>query len=187
VEIKGYKAFNKDHTNRYGVPFEEGKSYHADGPIRFGNNGCGFHMCVHLSDVFRFFDPKNVDVAAVTASGTFDEGEYDDWQEPYYDMYAVSDIHIDKFLSREEILEIMMNASASDIVKFMATFDITDEEALMLLRANRYKDCLEKLKKAYLYYLKGINVYFMEKEDCERVLRKVLVDGQDSNQRSKGK
>ena len=44
MEINGYKAFNKDRTNRYGKPFEEGKKYHARGSISFGNSGHGSHM-----------------------------------------------------------------------------------------------------------------------------------------------
>ena len=55
-EVKGYKAFNKDKTNRYGLPFTEGVTYKVGGDISFGNAGNGFHMCTHLSDVFRYFD-----------------------------------------------------------------------------------------------------------------------------------
>lgn len=35
----GYKCFNSDLTNRYGSKFEVGKTYHAKGDIKFGNNG----------------------------------------------------------------------------------------------------------------------------------------------------
>ena len=49
MEIKCYKAFNKDRTNRYGMKFEEGKAYHTDGDIKCGLiyeafNGNGFQV-----------------------------------------------------------------------------------------------------------------------------------------------
>ena len=187
MEIKGYKAFNLDHTNRYGMPFEEGKDYHVDGKIKFGNNGNGFHMCTHLSDVFRYFDPEYIDVASVIGSGEYDEGEDETWSEPYYDMYAVSDIHIEKFLTRDEIIDIISKSSSSDIVKFFATFKPTKKEGMQILFGNREQYNHDKAVSAYLYYLEGVNVYAFSSEEKGRILKKVLNDGQDSNQRSKGK
>ena len=188
MEIKGYKGFKSNKTNRYGKPFIEGEDYHKDGPISFGNNGHGFHMCKHLSDVFRFFDPNDIVVASVIGSGEVAEGEYDDWEEPYLDMYAVSDIHIEKFLTREEIIEIMKGSSASDVVKFIATFNVTDEEAFDIVRACNSRDFDNKAKKAYLYYIKKFNIHAVEDyRESKKILEKVLDNGQDSNQRGKGK
>ncbi len=187
MEIKGYKAFNGNHTNRYGMPFLEGRDYHVDGPISFGNNGNGFHMCVHLSDVFRFFAPNDITVAEVVGSGEIQEGSMDDWVESYFDMYSVSDIHISKFLSREEIIEKMANASSSDIIKFFATFKVSEEEALRVLRGNVDKYNHNRALMAYLYYVKGINIYAFSDEEKTQYLKKVLDYGQDSNQRGKGK
>ena len=42
-EVRGYKAFNIDATNRYGKPFTEGETYQVEGEIKFGNDGNGFH------------------------------------------------------------------------------------------------------------------------------------------------
>ena len=56
MEIKGYKAFNEDFTNRYNRVFKEDKSYHTDGEISFGLNGKGFHFCKRLEDTLRYFD-----------------------------------------------------------------------------------------------------------------------------------
>lgn len=187
MEIKGYKAFNKDHTNRYGRLFEEGKDYHQDGHISFGNHGHGFHMCVHLSDVFRFFDPDDIDVARVTGYGEMAEGEYDDWDEPYYDMYAVSDIHIDKFLTREEIIDIISKSSGSDMVKFFATYKPTEEEGIRILRGGRDKYDYFRAAKAFLYFIKHLDVYRLRYEEQEEVVKKVLSNGQDNSKGSKGK
>ena len=176
MEIKGYKAFNKNRTNRYGMLFEEGKNYHIDGPISFGNNGNGFHMCVHLSDVFRYFDPNDIEVALVIGSGNYDTGEDDTWEEPYYEMYSVSDLQIIRFLSREEIIDIMSHSSSSDIVKFFATFTPSEEEALQILRGNRNQFDHDKAVSAFLYYFKGINVYGLNYSDKARVLQKTIID-----------
>ena len=179
MEIMGYKAFNKNRTNRYGKSFEEGKSYHIEGPISFGDKGHGFHMCVHLSDVFRYFDPNDIDVALVIGSGEYASGEDETWSEPYYEMYSVSDIKIVKFLSREEIIDIMSHSSSSDIVKFFATFKPTEEEALQILKGNKSQYDHEKAVEAYLYYFKGINVYKLDYIERTRVLQKTMISKQD--------
>ena len=186
MEIKGFKGFKDGNLNRYGKPFQEGESYHIDGPISFGNNGNGFHMCTHLSDVFRYFDPEEVVVAEVTGSGECVLEDLEDWSEPYYDMYAVSDIRIDKFLSRKEIIDRMCDASSSDVKKFFATYNPTEDEAIRILRGNRGRLEHDKALAAFLYYIKGVNVYEMKFEDRVKVLKKVLDNGQDSNQRSEG-
>lgn len=177
MEIMGYKAFNKNRTNRYGKTFEEGKAYHIDGPISFGNNGNGFHMCTHLSDVFRYFDPRDIDVAFVIGSGRYVLSEDETWAEPYYGMYSVSDIQIKKFLTREEIIDIISKSSSSDVVKFFATFNPTDEEAIQILKGNKIQFDHEKALAAYLYYFKGINVYGLDYDDRTRVLKKTMDDG----------
>ena len=51
MEVKGYKAFNKGLTNRYGRKFEIGKQYSLDGKISFGNDGNGFHFCKNIEEV----------------------------------------------------------------------------------------------------------------------------------------
>ena len=51
--------FNDDLTNRYGTKFEVGKTYHANGDIKFGNDGNGFHMCKNIEDTLRYFDAFN--------------------------------------------------------------------------------------------------------------------------------
>lgn len=186
MEIKGYKGFNSNKTNRYGKPFIEGEDYHVDGPISFGNNGNGFHMCTHLSDVFRFFDPNDVVVARVIGSGDVAEGEYDDWDEPYFDMFSVSDIHIEKFLTREEIIDIMSKSSASDMVKFFATYNPTEEEGIRILRGGRDNYDYFRAAKAYLYFLKHFDIYSLKYDQQNEVVKKVLEYGQDNSKGRKG-
>lgn len=184
MEVRGYKALFADKTDRNGVLYEEGKDYHTDAPVDKG----GMLVCAHLSDVFRNFDPENVSVAEVTASGDLMEFSNHDGQESYTDLYLASDLHVEKFLSREEIMDIMKSAYPSDVVKFFATYNPTDEEAFEILRSCNSKDHENRAKMAYLYFIKHINVYAVKDlEDKKRILEKVLDNGQDSNQRSKGK
>ena len=43
--IDGYKALKHDLTNNYGMKFEENKTYHVQGKIKYGTVGNGFHFC----------------------------------------------------------------------------------------------------------------------------------------------
>ena len=65
-DVKGYKAFNKDSTNRYGKPFTEGGTYSIFGKLQFGNDGNGYHMCTSLCDVFRYVNAVEDDVLVET-------------------------------------------------------------------------------------------------------------------------
>ena len=170
MEIKGYKAFNVDKTNRYGKPFEEGKTYHTDEDIKFTKTG--FHMCKHLSDVFRYFKGLDVVVAEVTGSGKYEEMDLDDWFPPYYEMYAVSDITINKFLSRNEIIELMLNASEYDVIKFIQTFDLTIEEGKLF--ANKFINKKDILKALIYYVFKDENAYTIPYNEESSYIKKYL-------------
>ena len=130
-EVKGYKAFNKDKTNRYGVPFMEGATYKVSGEISFGNNGNGFHMCTYLSDVFRYFNSDDVVVAQVVGRG--DRVKYDDEYEGYYDMYSVRELYINRFMSREEVISRMLNDNSINVIKFIKTFKMSSAEKIEFL------------------------------------------------------
>lgn len=180
--IRGYKAFHKDKTNRYGKVFEEGKTYSVENPISFGNTGNGYHICTHLSDVFRYFDTahEEVLVAEVTGRGKFKQ--YDDEYYGYYDMYSFEEITIERFLSREEIIQMMLHSTEHDIKKFIWTFHLNPEEKITFFETFFHNktlcDCI-------LYYQFGIDtIYEIPLEERETVVRKVLKYGQNYNKRS---
>lgn len=103
--IHGYKAFNDDHTNRYGVLFEEGMTYKTEGKVSFGVNSTGgFHMCKRPEDTLRYFIGLENDPVIAEVIGSGDYAEYEDDYNGYYDMYAVERLTIKRFLSREELL-----------------------------------------------------------------------------------
>lgn len=126
MEIKGYKCFNKDFTNRYGRKFSIGQIYVAPGIIKFGNNGNGFHICKNMEDTFRYYDTSNIIVCEVIGSGNY--VEYSDEYNEYFDMYSVEKLEIIRKLSREEIIEEGLNLNEIRVKRFLSTFKLTQEE-----------------------------------------------------------
>ena len=122
----GYKSFNADMTNRYGMKFEVGKIYMACGPIKFGNNGNGFHMCKNMEDTFRYFDSTNIAVCEVNGYGK--KVKYEDDYYGFYDMYAVEKLEILKLLKRKEILDYMLKLYPERVMRFIQLFKLYDDE-----------------------------------------------------------
>lgn len=157
MKIEGYKAFNKDYTNRYGLLFKKSQEYLSCGPLEFGilsNNG--FHMCKYLADVFRYFDSDNCVVAKVLGSGNYKE--YNDEYYGYYDMYVVEKIKIVKFLTRREIIDTIYQDNIFNIIKFLKTFKLNNQEKLNFLKI--YEDNIEIIKHL-LYYQFGQKDIFL--------------------------
>ncbi len=185
MKIEGYKAFNIDKTNRYGKSFVEGETYHIEGKVKFGSFGCGFHLCTELADVFRYVD-DNVLVAKVTGSGNC--LRYDDEYYGYYDMYVVSTITINKFLTREEIINLMLYDNGFNIEKFLATFRLNEQEKVLFWEkfSGDYR-----LSRFLLYFQFGFKQAFdrdalLTSEEILKLKRR-LEDGQNNNKGSKGK
>lgn len=130
--IRGYKCFNKGLTNRYGKKFELMHLYHADGEIKFGNNGNGFHICKNLEDTLRYFDAMNeeVDICYVECFGNCDKR--DDEYYGYYDMYAVEYLFLTKLLTREDILNYALKLDEFRICRLVSLYKFTPEEIKIL-------------------------------------------------------
>jgi hypothetical protein len=187
MKVNGYKCFNKDKTNRYGMPFEEGKTYTVDGPIVFGNDGNGYHMATHLSDVFRYFDTENDNFTVAKVTGMDECVAFDDDYNAYYDMYACKTIRINHFMSREEIIDEMLKCNIPyQLTNFFRTFYLTYEEKVLFARKFRNNAEVIKSLLFYQFHYDRVFVEFGYQVDPEQ-LEKVLTDGQDSNQRGKGK
>lgn len=151
--IKGYKAFNIDHTNNYGKLFKEGLIYHSDKNIKYGTNGIGFHFAKNLEDTLRF-QLKNNDtltnpaIAKVIGFGNIIES-FDDYY-GYYDLYVCENILIKKFLTREEIIEYAIKLNSIKMERFVSLYKLSDDE--IKLFESRYKN----VDMAILYYQKNI-------------------------------
>ena len=183
-EVKGYKAFNCDATNRYGMPFTEGQTYRVEGEISFGNRGNGFHMCTALSDVFRYVNATEEDVLVAEVTGRGDYAKIDDNYYGYYDMYAFREITIDRFLTRDEIIQKMLDSSKHQVNKFLSTCKLRESEAIKFAR--KFRNDFDVIK-TLLYYHFGYPEIYKTTRDVNEYLRLVLRDGQDNNKRRKGK
>lgn len=149
MEIKGYKAFNKDRTNRYGKRFEEHTIYQVEGPPSFGNKGHGIHFCKRLEDTLRYVpaDEEEVSIAEITSLGSVAQS-FDDYY-GYYDLYSGNKVRIDRFLPREEIINMFLELPTPRVKRFLQTFLLTEEE-IKLFQA-RFKGT-DEIELALAYY-----------------------------------
>lgn len=136
--VHGYKAFNKDFTNRHGEKFEVGKTYIDSSNISFGNDSeGGFHMCSNLEDTLKFVPAfeEDVVVCEVTGSGKIVEGDrFEDDYYGFYDMYSVERLTIDKVLSRKEVVDSFLNMStisSERICRFVQFYKLHEDEEEM--------------------------------------------------------
>lgn len=155
MEILGYKAFNSDFTNNYGIKFEVGKIYLAKGKIKFGTNG--FHMCKNIEDTFRYFDALNneIKICKVKGSGKIIES-YDDYNE-YYDIFAVSKLEILKLLSHKEVVDMGISLSDPRVERFISGYKLTKEEIEMFKEKFYYSDRI--LKTIEYYQNNNLNIF----------------------------
>lgn len=168
MEIKGYKVFSKDRLNRYGQEYEEGKHYHVDGKIVFGNYGNGIHFCKRMEDTFRYVDAVNeqVEVAKVVGSGEI--VEFNDEYYGYYDMYAASDLDVIKFLSRKEIIEHFLKQNTLSVRRFVGLFRLTEEIELFKVI---FCDDIDVIK-AIAYYQEGDKDVYSRQVDVKKYFKK---------------
>lgn len=136
--VRGYKCFNKDFTNRYGMKFEVGKIYIADNQVKFGVNGKGFHLCKNLEDTFRYFDAINDDIKICEVIGSGNIVTYSDKYYGYYDMYSVEKMEIKKELTHEEIINYGLNLDYISVQRFIQGFKLTEEEIIKF--KNKFKN-----------------------------------------------
>ena len=129
--VRGYKCFNKDFTNRYGVKFEVGKIYIADSQVKSGLNGKKYRLCKNLEDTFRYFDAVNYDIKICEVIGSGNVVTYIDEYYGYYDMYAVEKIKIKKELIHEEIISYGLNLNPTSVKRFIQGFKLMEEEIIM--------------------------------------------------------
>lgn len=132
MEIHGYKCFNKNLTNRYKIKFKIGKTYTVEGPIKFGNDGNGYHMCERLEDTLRFYNAMQDEVTICEVIGKDEIVEYCDEYNGYYNMYSVRTIEIIKKLTREEIINIMLNTYEERLKRFISLYKLNDDEITLL-------------------------------------------------------
>ncbi len=158
-DITGYKAFNKNMTNRYNTNFIEGGIYSVSGPLMFGNEGNGYHFCKRLEDTLRYFPSIDNEIAIAEVTSLDETLEFYDDYYGYYEMYVTRKIKINKILSRKEIIEMFLNVYDDRVVRFLQDFMLTEtEKELFRLRYSNNP----KIQIAISYYQDG------DKEAYER-------------------
>ena len=131
MEIRGYKAFNKDMTNRYGVEFKDGGVYEVLGDARFGNDGNGFHFCKRLEDTLRYFDGMGDEIQIAEVIGSGDICEYCDEYYGYYDMYSATRLEVVNVLSRRDIIKMFIDGQLSNrIIRFIQGYNLSEKEII---------------------------------------------------------
>ena len=161
--IKGFKIFNEDLTNRYGMKFEVDKTYVTTGQIKWGNNGNGFHMCTHLEDTFRYFDAINKKCQIAEVLGFNNNIIYNDEYYGYFDMYVVESLKIQHVLSREEIVNYLYNLIKNSNVnydkvnRFICGYKLTEEEIIKIINILALKD--HSHLNNYLYSIENFQKY----------------------------
>lgn len=128
MEVKGFKCFDKNLVNHYGIKFSVGSLFLTSGAIKFGLHGNGFHMCKNLEDTLRYYDTMNDEVRICEVLGGGDIKEYCDEYYGYYDMYAVSRLLITKELTRDEIINYGLNLNNIRVLRFLSGYKLTFEE-----------------------------------------------------------
>ena len=164
----GYKAFNSDGTNRYGKEFKVGRKYHIDGEIvaRFGSEGNGYYYCTHIADVFRFFPyDEDVKVGVINASGIIDH-VYDDYND--YEIYACSDMRLVNYLTRNEVLQLIILDGSYSISKAIKTYKLTDEEKDIVL--NNVRGDFSLIEEVLWYCFDKKDIYSLEREDLYKTI-----------------
>lgn len=161
MEVYGYKCFNKDLTNRYGMKFETGKKYKVLGNIKFGNDGNGFHFCKNMEDTFRYFDAMKNEVCVCLVKGSGSIVEHYDNYYGYYDMYSTEEIEILKVLNREEIINIGISLNEVRAKRFVSLFKLTELEKEIFL--NKFKKSIEVVDAIMYYQENNKRVYIKKK------------------------
>lgn len=131
----GYKGFKKGLINNYDKQFEVGKTYSVEGEIAFGLTGNGYHFSQNIYDVFKYIYPKGeIEVALVS---TNDKGKdlinsEDDYY-GYYDLYCCRNLKIERIISREEVIDLILKSPKEGIIKFISSEDMSIEECKKFL------------------------------------------------------
>lgn len=157
MHITGYKCFNKDLTNSYGMQFSVGKIYIVKGVIKFGNNGNGFHICKNMEDTFRYFDAINNEVSICKVIGSGKMTKYDDEYYGYYDMYTVEKLEILKKLNREEIIDFGLNLNYLRAKRFVQGIKLTQEEIKKF--KDKFSSNIDVLNAIEYYQENNLDVY----------------------------
>ena len=139
-QILGYKSFDENFKDISGKILEEGKSYHANGKIKYGINSNGYYFAKNLEDTLRFQLKDNdhltkPNIAKVEGFGNIVES-FDEYY-GYYDLYAASDIKVLNYLTHDEIINYALNLREDRMIRFVSLYRLNTDE-IKLFKKNIY-------------------------------------------------
>ena len=160
MTMLGYKVLDEFHRNRYGKEFCLGESYHIDGTIQFGNNGCGYHFCLNFEDTLKYTESftRNFTLARIQADGTIKESF--DRYNGVYDIYVASDLTILSYLTEEEIFEEGLLLPPSRVKRFLQLYPLTEAEKKIFKK--EYKHVELGIIQTFDYYQENNMTSFSE-------------------------
>lgn len=156
--VYGFKIFNNDLSNCYGMKFELNKIYEISGKIKWGTLGNGFHFCSCLEDTFRYYDALNTNIQIALVKGFGELIEFSDEYYGYYDMYVCSKIIIQRLLEHSEIINYLYKLLDSNnrerALRFISGYKLSLDEinnVLLLAKKNDFYniDLYEQTIKRY--------------------------------------
>lgn len=160
----GFKAFNKDMKNQYGIQFEEGRVYKIpeDIVLTKGPTGTGFHYTPYLEDTLRYVNGMIEEIKIARVIAKKEIITFDDEYNGYYDISSTREIVIDHVLTREEIMTYMLNRSSMSMQRFIKGYKLTEQELNII--KEKYKNDIsvnlaisyyqEQDKQAYVKFYK---------------------------------
>lgn len=162
MEIYGFKAYDENFKDRYGLTYELGKTYHTNGIVKWHNTG--FHFCSNPEDTFRYVDAFKP-IHLVEVKGFGDIRKYNDEYYGYYDMYVSENIELIKEVTHEELIERYLNERISDfqIIKVVRDLKLTEEDIRQILQVYQNVNDIEN----YIEYFQ-----YNDKERFNRKLKK---------------
>lgn len=166
MEIYGYKCFNGNGKNRYGIDIKEGQIYTTNSTVRYGVDGHGYHFCENLEDTFRFFKPENsnlcddICICKVRGFGVIREREQDrvvEMDDGYYGLYAAENLEIIRVLTREEIINYGLSLYPEKATRFVSGLKLSNDEIELFRK--KYKNSTMVNDAIDYFQLGDIEVY----------------------------
>lgn len=132
--VRGYKSFLPDRKSIDGKIYQEGMEYRTNDFVRVQKGG--YHFCTLLEDTLLWFQttlaPLGVEIAEVTGSGIIDEAD-DKYCDMHWvmDTYASEKLKIERFLTREEIIDYGLSLQPYRRNRFLSRIALTFDEFLL--------------------------------------------------------
>lgn len=128
--MKGYKLLDIGLVNERGRVYEYNKKYILRGDLKWNTNG--FHFCTHIEDTLRYRDKNKSDFMIVEVLATGDITDGSNVENDYYGYetgYASSEMEIVREVSREEMINIVLNSRNIDrVTRLILSIPLTEEE-----------------------------------------------------------